>query len=289
MSNGHDFVSQFLVDDSDGTLKRFSDVADKATYDPDDDGVIALAQLEPIIPSYRVNPLHPIPDSRGIEILAMVVRQNDTDLTQWDVISDGGHYSVGVDQLSFTASTSNLTVEFPDSGSILTFIASPDESLAKRFAFTIGASVTDHAVLQASAQIWANAKIYYDGVDWVVSHVATSANRDLDLSVRWLGGVLYVDNTYVPTSSYAVNAIRPPADTNLIPRFVAQHGTATTSSTPLKFHDGTSYLSTADTSMAIMFTQGITQRTTRLDGTSGSDRPNFGAGNVWIICVRSKY
>lgn len=255
--------------------------ADSADFYPTAEP-IGVDDLAPLVPAYTVNPLHTFPVGRRAEPIALVIRQNTGDRTQWDVISDTGHYSVGVDQIAFTASTSNITVTFPDAGAIISFQCVPDESLAKRFGMAVGASVTSEAVIQGSALVWADAKIYYDGADWIVSHTATSANREMDFTTRWLAGVLYVDSTYATVSEFTVGTIRPPADINLIPYFVTLHGTHTTASTGLRFHDGAAYVTTANTRMAVIFTKGLAQRTVRLDGSSGSERLQLDAGNIWI-------
>lgn len=90
-----------------------------------------------------------VADEPGYVVVAGAVRPDED--CEWQLIDDDAHTPVGIEAVATDADTGTFTVEYAEAGSeVVTFVTSPDETLAAA-GVEVGASVSpDRAVLRTS-------------------------------------------------------------------------------------------------------------------------------------------
>lgn len=134
--------------------------------------------------------------SGRIGIVAGAIRQDATNRTQWNYISDSAHTPVGVSGTFATASGGSITIPYDTTYSrVISFIAGPDESFANRIGMSVGASVgLSSAVINATACFSGAFTLRYDGADWVL---ASGTGQDINPVVTsYSGGTLKISHGY---------------------------------------------------------------------------------------------
>ena len=134
--------------------------------------------------------------SGRIGIVAGAIRQDATDRTKWNYISDSTHTPVGVSGTFATASGGSITIPYDTTYSrVISFIAGPDESFANRIGLSVGASVgLSSAVINATACFSGAFTLRYDGAAWVL---ASGTGQDIAPVVgSYLNGTLTIDHGY---------------------------------------------------------------------------------------------
>jgi hypothetical protein len=228
------------------------------------------------------------PDLVGkkIEIVAGTIRQNATDRTKWDYISDSLHTPVGVSGTYATALSSQITIPFKKNYSkVISFVCGTDETFANEHNMTVGASVgTDSAIIKASATIQAVGKVAFDNTDFVVT---PNAGTDLGYVSAYnsTNGTLNITHKYCPGASIMVSPYF--SGYNASSYFMPLVYSVSDGAFAVRFIDvttGNYYTGVASNKMAFTFSK-IYAEGLKLDGTSSSDTMNLDQGNIWFFGI----
>lgn len=229
---------------------------------------------------------------KRIEIVAGTLRQNTTDRTKWDFISDTSHTPLGVSGISGVAAGSELTVTYGKTYSkVIHLSATPDETFANGFGMSVGSSVgTSSSVFKASISQTLAGQLYYDGSTWQLSYgVGQGGTVEPNINISgtsYVSGTLNVAHDYIQgldislVADTRVGAILNP----YIPckKSVSDNAFAVHFLNPTTGNVVTA--ASPDTRMTFNFAKrwrgGI-----RLDGTSSSDSFNLNLGNIWFFGI----
>lgn len=234
-----------------------------------------------------------------IEIIAGALRQDTTDRTKWNVISDSLHQALGVSGLVATASGSQLTLNYSGSKSKVIYLnAGPDETFANAFGMSIGASVgNSFAVFKASIDLTLAAEIYWDGVAgaWQVSTGAgqgtgpgVSVPPNVQITgVSYASGTLNIAHTLLPGKDIHINPFNTRSGAILAP-YVAGLKSFSDTGIAVHFMDPTTgqiitAASPSDKMTTLIskhFRGGIV-----LDGTGGTSAYRLDLGNIWFYGI----
>lgn len=219
--------------------------------------------------------------TKKLRLVAGAIRQNATDRTKWDYISDANHTPVGVSGAFATAAGPAITITFDTTMSkVISFVAGPDEELAGKQGLTVGASVgLSSAILWASARIQGSAIIYYNGSTWVISE---GANQNLFHTPTFSSGNLTIQNNWCPGIGLT---IAPYSVAGAVIPYMPVIKAIGNTNFVLNFENAGAFVTAADTRMAFAVSKHYNEALT-LDGTTTSlgDSSQLGlnAGNIWF-------
>lgn len=261
------------------------------TYDNTTSGLSANNVKEAIDELRNESLINPDTGTTRLEVVAGVLRKAANGTAVWNYINDSDHRPIGVDNPSatITAVGNNLTIDFGKTYSkVISFIAGPDETLAKTLNATIGASVG-----LASATLNMGISVEASGV---VRNNAGSV-QDLELgpfivnaSTVYSGGnATTTIDTIAPNSDDAITisaytnngaqspympALKTYSDTDHTVNFVSALGS-------------TLYTGAMGSGIAYGWTRSFSG-VTPLDGTAGAAIENHltsGSSNIWFIGI----
>lgn len=207
--------------------------------------------------------------NKRIKLVAGVIR-NLNDGNGWQLITNATHSSVNVDSVS--NDTSNITVNFGGitAAKVVSFVAAPDETLA-RAGFFMGSSVgVGSANIQLKQRKFVSDYVSYSGSAW-------SSTNGVFTGFAWAAGTLTLTHESVETSTAGIDCSVTPRDGVLMP--VA--GSATATATQVKWLDWAGALQTTEsTNMKAYVSRGF---------ASAAANPNnvhegtFPSSNIWFM------
>lgn len=218
-----------------------------------------------------------------------LIRVNRPSLWQW--IKDGTHEPIGVDDSTPAVATANgIRIPYTTNYSkVISFIAAPDETLAKNISFACGASVaTDEAFIQASANLTLAARVRYDGANWAYTYGSgqggfgdlsvkinseSFAGNTLELNHDWLGGINIglTPNSFNGTVAPYIPVLRGQSNNQTLVNFMD----------PITG----SFVGVEDTKMCMQLTKNFSGNIPLDGGGNTSDVLNLSLGNIWIFGI----
>ena len=204
-----------------------------------------------------------------IKLVAGVMR-NLNDGNGWQLITNSTHTNCNVE--SITQTSSAINVNFPSLGGakVISFVAVPDETLAKA-GFTMGSSVTtSQASIELKRRKAVADYISYNGSAWTS---ATSV-----FTFAFSAGTLTLTHPTVETSDGLVVSV-----TGRDGVYDAQAGTAAATTTQVKFYDWAGTLQTTEnTNMKAYVNRGVASAAS---DPATVNESTFPGGNIWFMGV----
>lgn len=230
----------------------------------------------------------PIADSLrdgSIGIVAGAIRQNTSDRTRWDFINDSLHEPVGVSGAFATAAGGKITITFDKTYSeVISFIATPDETLSNVLDMTMGASVgLSSAVISASSQRQGAFTLSYDTGVW---DFVSGTNQDINPTLEtYDNGTLTIAHNYcrginVNISPYSLNG-------SVLNPYIPIVKTVSNVSIGIQWIDtqtGNIVTGSASERMKAVVSK-VNNGGLYLDGTNDSNSLNLDSGNIWFYGI----
>lgn len=235
-------------------------------------------------PNKQGFPFIPDLDTKEIEIVAGVLRQDTKDPTKWNYISDSKHAPVGVLGAYAKASGGTLRINYKTTYSkVISFVAAPDEILANTGGVTIGGKVgLSFAALSASANLSGGVLIKYN-TDWVVTNLPiTSLEWAID---SYSNGTLTLSHNYCRGRDITLS---PWTDSGRITNpYIPVIKSVADASAVIQFIDPTTGQTVTGEASPRMCFQIFkrSQSGLHLDGTGGAD---LASGNIWFMGLFQK-
>lgn len=224
--------------------------------------------------------LFPLTAAAGkIESVAGVIRQDVNDPSRWYFINDEGHTPVGFEP-TIKVSGTDLVLTFSNKYSrVVTFVATPDETLAADFGASIGSSVAlDTATLRMSMSKQISGRVWFDGQQWrhEVQNL-TGAPKGINRPT-YEGATLTVLHDDVP--GQAVTLTPWTRDGEVLPLMPALRN-ASIGAFTASFIGPDGFARAPSTGMSFTYTKAVAEQI-RFDGKSASKHLRLFTGNIWI-------
>lgn len=235
-----------------------------------------------------------------IEIVAGALRQDTTDRTKWNVISDSLHKALGVTELVATASGSQIVLNYSNTKSkVISLLCGPDETFSNAYGMSVGASVgTSYAAIKARIDLTLAAEVWYDGTAWQITtgpgqgtNPGTSIPPNVEVTgVSYSGGTLNIAHSLLPGKDIAISAFNTRSGAILSP-YISGLKSFSNNGIAIHFMNPTTgniiTAASPDTKMTTIVTKRFSGGIA-LDGTSGTDAYQLELGNIWFIGIMKK-
>lgn len=223
-------------------------------------------------PARRTPGLLVTEEGRKFAVVAGVIRNMD-DGQGWRLITDApNHDSCNIKTVS--NDTSQITVDYSnlDIKNVVSFVATPDETLAKA-GFFCGSSVgVTGAQIQLKQRKLVADYVSYSGSAW-------SSTNGVFSGFTWSAGTLTLTHESVETTTAGIQCSLTGRDGVLVPGA----GSASATATQVRFYDWAGVLQTTESAnMKVYVSRGFASAAANPNNVNNT---TFASGNLWLMGV----